>query len=85
MLDLRELQLQLEEGIYSGTVTIENFHRQITGIPLNELSRIDSIAGPVSTFRQFHDNYLATAYELVRSVNRDAGRISRDILNNLNL
>lgn len=79
-MNLQEIQQQLEEGINSGSLTLEEMHKQVSAVPFDELAKIEPITDTVTSFRMMHDNAVSGFYELVRTVNRQAGETTRDFI-----
>ncbi|MCB1146932.1 MAG: hypothetical protein KDK41_06230 [Leptospiraceae bacterium] len=79
-MDLRDLQLQLEDAINSGTRNMEEAHRNLAENLLNELSKVENLADVAENLRSTNEQLVTSLYEFARNVNTVAGQTARDII-----
>ena len=80
MEQLKGLVALVQEAIENGATTVEDVHRQIASKPLDALSNIDALEGPLDRVRQIQDETIGNVYETIRTVNAQVGEIAKDLL-----
>jgi hypothetical protein len=84
-MDLVELQKTVQEAIDNGATSVEQVHRQIANMPLDFLSKIEQLEGPISQVRDFQDKTVGSIYETIHNINAKAGEIAKELLAKMNI
>lgn len=79
-MDLKELQLEIEDSINNGTWLVENTHRDIANQIFEELRKIDLFSAGVDDVKDMHENAISSGYEFLRNLNTVSGQTLRDII-----
>ena len=66
--------------IDDGMSTVEEIHKSIAALPLDVLSVVTPLEGAVNEIRDVQDHALTSIYGLIREVNAQAGKMTKDIL-----
>ncbi|HMV41578.1 MAG TPA: hypothetical protein PK079_07300 [Leptospiraceae bacterium] len=83
-MDLVELTKAVQDAIDKGATSVEQVHRQIANMPLDFLSKIEQLEGPVSQAREFQDKTIGSIYEAIHNINAKASEIATDLLSKIN-
>lgn len=83
-MDLVELTKTVQDAIDKGATSVEQVHRQIANMPLDFLSKIEQLEGPVSQAREFQDKTIGSIYETIHNINAKASEIAADLLSKIN-
>lgn len=83
-MDLVELQKTVQNAIDNGATSVEQIHRQIANMPLDFLSKIEQLEGPVNQAKEFQDKTIGSIYETIHTINAKAGEIAIELLGKIN-
>ena len=76
----KTITASIYQTIDDGMSTVEEIHKSITALPLDMLSVVTPLEGAVNEIRDVQDYALTSIYGLIREVNAQAGKMTKDIL-----
>ena len=80
MSQIRDFKDFVQDIIDKGATSVEEVHKSIADMPLEALSQIPNMEEPIKAAREFQNNTIGSAYELIRSVNQRAGEVANQLL-----
>ncbi len=78
--ELVEKQALAEKAIDSGSIGVETVHKAIASITFSILESIPATRATSSVVREVHDASAANSYEAVRKLNREVGKLIKEVV-----
>jgi hypothetical protein len=70
----------VQQAIDDGAKTVEEIHKSIATKPLDVLERLDLFEETVKGVRKVQETSIGAIYDLIRKVNREAGKLATEML-----
>jgi len=80
--DARKLADMVHDAVDRGATTAEEIHKSIADLPLEVLEEVEPLKRLVKRVRKAQERSISAVYELVRGINEEVARVTRDVLPN---
>jgi hypothetical protein len=80
--EARKLADVVHDAVDRGANTAEEIHKSIADLPLEVLEEVEPLKKLVNRVRKVQERSISAVYELVRGINEEVAKITRDVLPN---
>jgi hypothetical protein len=78
--ETRKLADMVHDAVNRGATTAQEIHKSIADLPLEVLEEIEPLEKLVKRVRKAQERSISAVYELVREINDEVAKVTRDIL-----
>jgi hypothetical protein len=78
--EARKLADMVHDAVDRGATTAQEIHKAVADLPLEVLEEIEPLEKLVKRVRKAQDRSIAAVYDLVRGINEEVAKVTRDIL-----
>lgn len=80
--EARNLADLVHDAVDRGATTAQEIHKAVADLPLDVLEEIKPLETLVKRVRKAQDRSISAVYDLVRGINEEVAKVTRDILPN---
>lgn len=80
--EARKLADMVHDVVARGATTAQEIHQAVAALPLEVLEEIEPLEKLVKQVRKTQERSISAVYDLVRGINEEVAKVTRDILPN---
>jgi hypothetical protein len=78
--EARKLADMVHDAVNRGATTAQEIHKSIADLPLEVLEEIEPLEKLVKRVRKAQERSITAVYDLVRGINEEVAKVTRDVL-----